>query len=99
MAFKILLCGHSFIKRFNNFISEHRRDYSYSLNLVPYDIMVHCSGKLGGKVHDLWGVEDINDFEPDIVVLQCGSNDLCDQHMTPEMLCTNIIQFVNYLVK
>ena len=78
MAFKILLCGHSFINRFKNFISEHRHDYSYSLNLVPYDYMVQYSGKSGGKVKDLWGVEDLKDFEPDIVVLQCGSNDLCD---------------------
>lgn len=69
MTIKILLCGHSFIKRFKNFITENRPDYSYSLNLNPHDFMVQYSGISGGKVHNLWNIEDIHDFAPQIRLL------------------------------
>ena len=38
------------------------------------------------------------DFEPEIVFLQIGSNDLCDHEKSPESIAKSIIDLVNRLI-
>ena len=77
MAVKVLIQGHSFITRFKQFI-RNNANYSYSLNQSPRDFSIQYSGWPGGKVIHLGLDENLVDFQSAIVILQCGSNDLCD---------------------
>ena len=80
------------------FIRDHRPQYSYALNLNPADFMVQYSGVPGGKTQRLWEDSSIQDFEPHIVVLQCGSNDLCNNSRAPEDVCAELIRYCEHLI-
>ena len=97
MTIKVLIQGHSFITRFKQFIRENNEHYSFSLNLSPQEFMVQYSGRPGGKVHHLWSDENITDFEPEIIILQCGSNDLCDHTVSPMDLRDKLIEYIHHL--
>ena len=65
-----------------NLKSNIRRNLSaainFSLGLHPKDMLIQYSDRRGGSL-DILGrhqLETVNNFEPQIVVLQLGSNDL-----------------------
>ena len=95
---KILLQGHSFIKRMKTFIRDTRPRYSYALNLSPAEFMVQYSGVSKGKIANLWRDSEVPDFTPDIVVLQCESNDLCDISVSPTMVCERLIEYCEQII-
>ena len=78
MVYKVQILGHSFVTRFKTFIKQNLDQYSYILNLDPNDIMIQYTRTPGSYVHSLREkhLEDVKDFEPEIVILNIGSNDL-----------------------
>ena len=59
------------------------------MNLNPREVMIQYSGLPGATVDKLkrHGMSGVQDFEPDIVVLEIGTNDLTDTNCTPEKTC------------
>ena len=88
MVYKILLLGHSFISHFKRFVKASRPYFNFSLNLDPREVMVQYSSLPGANVQSLRDsrLTDVKDFEPDIVILQIGTNDLADPKCTHDML-------------
>lgn len=74
-------------------------DHNLALNLDPAEFMVQFSGRRGANVSTLRGnMEIISDFEPHIVVLQIGSNDLCNQANSAEMVAGAIFALAEHIV-
>ncbi|MES9971265.1 MAG: SGNH/GDSL hydrolase family protein [Candidatus Thiodiazotropha sp.] len=84
---RVLIVGHSFIANLKNYIRRNlSSEINYALGLHPKDVMIQYSDRRGGSLstfrqHQL---ESVHDFEPHIVVLQLGSNDLCNRQTTVE---------------
>ena len=100
MVRKILLLGHSFISHFKRFLKTNLNTFSYSINLNPREVMVQYASCPGATVEKLERtcMSDVEDFEPDVVVLQIGTNDLADPTCTPEKLVKKITGLVRTLL-
>ena len=100
MGVKILVMGDSFIANFKEFLKKNWEEYSFSLNLHLREVMIQYSSKRGGTVQKLQThqLQDVTDFEPDIVFLQIGSNDLFDGANSPESVARSIIDLADKLV-
>ena len=94
----VLLIGHSFIRRLRDWASHHD---TINLN-IDSRLKVHWLG-IGGAVisnmsapKSLWRqVQSVTHFQPQIILLDIGSNDLCKADVSPENLVFAIEQFVN----
>ena len=79
--------GQSFIANLKAYMQENIDTHiNFSLCLDPKDVLIQYFGRRGGTLatfrdHQL---EVIQDFEPHIVVMQLGSNDLCNRKTTVE---------------
>jgi hypothetical protein len=68
-----------------------------NLNLKQYSQIIF-RGVGGYKILDLWqNIPFIRNIAPAVILLEIGSNDLCDYNTTPEYLVDEILKFVNYL--
>ena len=78
---KVMIAGHSFIANLKSYIRKNLcADINFSLGLDPREIMIQYSDRRGGSLETFrqYQLESVKDFEPEIVVLQLGSNDLCN---------------------
>ena len=92
------LFGHSFIAHFKRFIRTNASDFDYNLNLDKREVMIQFSGYPGASVEALIqrGLPDVYDFEPDLVILDIGTNDLSSS--PPETVTNAIVSLVNSLL-
>ena len=73
--------------------------FTYSLNLDPHEVMVQYSSLSGTTVTAIREkrLSDVEDFDPDMVILQIGTNDLADDQCTHETLISAITDLVDTL--
>ena len=92
--------GDSFVEHFKNFLKDNLDEYSFSLNLSLRDVMIQYSAKRGSTVDKLqrFQLQDVIDFEPEMVFLQIGSNDLRDPKESPESVAKSIIDLAHRLI-
>ena len=78
MATKVLILGHSFIIRFYDFLVL-MYDVNLKLNLSPHSEQVFLRGYPGAKIDYIKErcLHMVGSLEPTVVLLQVGSNDLC----------------------
>ena len=67
--------GHSFVSRAFSFLSNNEE--GSNLNLKLQDIIIEWSGYSGLTAHQLKS-KVIEASQPNIVIIEVGSNDLCD---------------------
>lgn len=95
MSEQILILGHSFISRLKIFASK-RPHHSVDLNmgLNPNNEKVLMEGFPGGNLQTMKtrGMKVVHRFNPQIVVLQIGSNDLCNHTNTVQDVARGIIE-------
>lgn len=95
MVFKVQLFGHSFVNRLKSFIKSSP-ELSYSFNLPPQDFLVQYTGFPGAKVQELRAnLEHVSDFEPDLLIILIGTNDL--YHFDATSTATYILDLVDTL--
>ena len=79
---KVLILGHSFVRRHNQFITiQARHNTDFALDFKVSDECTVCMLGIGGRTVDKMvrlDLPTIRDMAPDIVILKLGSNDLCD---------------------
>ena len=94
---KIQLFGHSFVRRLKDFIrSSEDCTFSWNLDGPP---MIQYSGFPGADVHRLRNnIEVIEDFDPDVVFLFAGTNDLYHAWLSPADLASRIVDLVKFLL-
>ena len=91
-----LVLGHSFVRRFKAFVN--RTKSSWNLNLDD-TCRVFLSG-IGGRTVDTlmqFDLAKLQVLQPNVVVLEIGSNDLCDISSDPEAVGSLIITLINRL--
>ena len=91
----VLIVGHSFISRLaHDLTAVNYLDPSFDL----IQCNIQCYGVSGAKVATLIdhpGLDNvIRDFQPKIIILQIGGNDICDNDLKPEKLACNIIDLM-----
>ena len=97
-----LLVGHSFVRRTTEFIERNQEDGSYT---HTFGLESTCTVKTigtGGRTVDKlikYDLQDIRDTAPNVVILDIGSNDLCDEQSDPDTVALSIIALVEILIK
>ena len=96
---KVLILGHSFVRRFAAFIARgvDKRDKN-TLDLAE-SAQLAFQG-VGGRTVDKINVFDlqrVRKVQPDIVILEIGSNDLCPRDAKPEIVGSRIETLVQHL--
>lgn len=97
---KTLILGHSFVRHFKNFIKSRLSEYNFTLNLDPREVMIQYSGQSGATVDSLRArqLSDVKDFEPELVILDIGTNDLSLPTCNAEMLTSAIEKLIDTLL-
>lgn len=97
MATRIQLFGHSFVKH----LRQHIRDdpmLKYNLNLEQ-PVLVQYSGYGGASIESLKeNLTDVTDFDPHVLVLIIGTNDLYDTTKTTQAVASRIIDLVDTIL-
>ncbi|VDI10947.1 Hypothetical predicted protein [Mytilus galloprovincialis] len=93
---KVLILGHSFISRLTQALTYDPK-LSPDFNLAQCS--VSCYGISGGTVDRLKNNDDLNahiqQFQPSVIILQIGGNDLCDPSLKAETLACNIVDLMS----
>jgi len=82
---KVLILGHSFVRRFQFFLYEglHSRTFP-GLDLSSVEIkFLGIGGRTVAKIL-AFDLDHVRALRPDIVVLEIGSNDLCEAGYPPK---------------
>lgn len=94
---KIQLFGHSFIKRLRDFVGQSS-SLRYDMGLAGPPL-VQYSGYPGATTTVLRAkLEDVIDFEPDLLILCVGTNDIYDARRTPASVARDIYILVDALL-
>lgn len=97
-----LLLGHSFVRRMTEFIDRNQKDGTYT---CTFNLGSTCTVKMigiGGRTVDKLiknDLQDIRDTAPNVVIMDIGSNDLCDKQSDPDTVALAIIVLVELLIK
>lgn len=77
---RILILGHSFIRRLHNVLKQDNNSYTQQLGINHPTIICKWHGVGGRTVHKVmkYDLDSVANFGPDIVILQLGSNDLVE---------------------
>lgn len=98
---RVLVLGHSFVRRLKEFAAQNHSGGPYDLNLGLSNICSIIFHGIGGRTvdkmikHDL---DKIRSAAPNIVVLEPGSSDLCDKDSDPETIALSIVALAELLL-
>lgn len=94
----MLIIGHSYVSRLKTALIN---DQLLQPNFNLQQCVVNCygirGGKLGGLQHDVALQTYITQYQPNIILLQIGGNDLCIRCLRPETLACDIVDYMNSL--
>lgn len=91
---KIQLFGHSFVRRLKRFIVDSK-SHNFHLHLDGCPL-IQYSGFPGATVRSLRDhLDEVVDFQPNILVLVIGTNDIFNSKESPESVTTHICDLVD----
>ena len=97
---KVTIWGHSFIRRLRDYVTTTHPDHSHNLGITNYPCSITFQGTGGLTVskarRQLCAIQSTH---PDIVVLDLGSNDLCDPFMMVVDLVDSLFQLGQELLE
>lgn len=95
---RVLILGHSFIRRLREFIARNASDYDLKFNICD-SFTIRWHGVGGRTVSKLkqFDLSVVAQFQPDVVFLQIGTNDLTLRGMSAVKLGSEIEDFVRLL--
>ena len=94
---KVMILGHSFVRRLSGDLENHFDDRAKS-NFDLEDVKVRLFGVGGRTVKKIkqFDVANVSRFAPDVVILEIGTNDLCNK--PPETVGSQIDELVELLL-
>ena len=97
MAVRIQLFGHSFVSGLKRFIRTDER-FKYNFNLQQ-PALVQYSGYSGARISTLRAnMQVVEDYQPHIIILLVGTNDIYDVDLTPETSVKQIMARVDGII-
>lgn len=97
MALKVVLWGHSFVRRFKDFLTE-RVIHNAGLDTDKFDINFVGLGGLSLSQRRRLHSKDDELREADIVIIDIGSNDLCNEMYSPEQFALDLMSYSSFLI-
>ena len=91
---RVLILGHSFVRRLQTFMSRSTIDQKLSLSDTADVRLYGVGGRTVSKVLE-FDLGVVDSFKPDVVILQLGSNDLVD--LAPETVGSSLEELVHLL--
>ena len=91
---RALVLGHSFVRRLKDVAAQNHSDGPYDLNLGLSNVCSIIFLGIGGRTVDKLIRNDlvkIRSAAPNVVILQLGSNDLCDKDSDPETIALSVV--------
>ena len=98
---RALVLGHSFVRRLKDFAAQNHSNGPYDLNLGLSNVCSIVFLGIGGRTVDKLirnDLDKIRSAAPNIVVLELGSNDLCDKDSDPETIALSIVALAELLI-
>ena len=94
----ILILGHSFVRRLQTFLTEHHdRRAAHNMNLPHENIsFLGIGGRTVSKILS-FDLDKIKAFQPKVIILELGTNDLCVVGQRPESVGSDIEHLVQVL--
>ena len=94
----ILILGHSFVRRLQTFLPEHQdRRAAHNMNLPHENVsFLGIGGRTVSKMLS-FDLEKIKAFQPKVIILELGTNDLCVVGQRPESVGSDIEHLVQVL--
>ena len=94
----ILILGHSFVRRLQTFLTEHHnRCTAHNINLPHENVSFQgIGGRTVSKMLS-FGLDKIKAFQPKVIILELGTNDLCVVGQHPQSVGSNIGHLVQVL--
>lgn len=93
---RVLIVGHSFISRLDNAIGRY-----LPINFNLRQCVIQCFGVSGGRTDSLRANQGLRrkivSFQPAILILQIGGNDLCEPLKRPESIACDIVELMESL--
>ena len=95
---RALVLGHSFVRRIGEFIdrSQAKDLYSRDFNLSNFCDLEICG--FGGCTVDRMTLEKIRSTAPDVVVLDLGSDEVCDSSCDVATIALLLVAFIELLL-
>lgn len=97
MTKKVLILGHSFVRRFEQFVlNSLDARVNENLNLNNDEVQISYSGHGGASLERIraLGTSYVREQRPDVVIIQAVSNDLCKPEKTVDLIFRRLIEFV-----
>ena len=94
----ILLLGHSFVRGLHTFLTEHHdRRAAHIMNLAHENVsFLGIGGRTVSKMLS-FDLDKIKAFQPKVIILELGTNDLCVVGQRPESVGSDIEHLVQVL--
>lgn len=95
-----LMVGHSFVRRMVEFIERNQDSSFYSRTFgVDHSCNVETIGSGGRTVNKLikFDLQMIRGTAPNVILMDIGSNDLCDKEADPDTVALSILALVELL--
>lgn len=95
-AHRVLVLGHSFVWRLENFIRRSTRPCVEPDFALPQPTSIHFHGIGGHTVHFLqrYDLAVVRTFQPTILILEIGSNDLCNPNLLVNDLAFDLLRLI-----
>ena len=97
-----LVLGHSFVRRVLEFIDLRQANDNYRRDLNLSEVCEVEIFGIGGRTVDemiRFDLEFTKRNAPNVVVLELGSNDICDSHCDADTVVLSIVAFTELLIK
>jgi len=104
--FRVIIFGHSYVRRLNDFINSSTRFGHYRPGLTGTNLQLAqcCVSFLGVSGLNLTRIQqsdnllaEIAAFRPDLIILQIGGNDLCKSFNSAGAVASDILKLASFL--
>ncbi|XP_053388759.1 uncharacterized protein LOC128551858, partial [Mercenaria mercenaria] len=99
MADRVVLFGHSFVRRFNSFIQSNPEHLNIGLSALQFDVNCYGFGGLSLMQRSRLHCVDNKMKGTDLVILDIGSNDLADPLYEPEKFAKDLLSYAGLLIE
>ena len=94
---KVVILGHSFVRRTSDYINQDKSGALHNFGLSPTTHTISFISRPGGKARNMKNAySQIQAIEPDLVLLDIGTNDL--QSSSPSVLVSQVYNIFRTLV-
>ena len=97
---QILILGHSYVRRLKEFVNScNLPKVTPNFGLDSDRFIMHYEGHGGANIGRIHAQLDrvVNQFQPDLVILQVGSNDISNANKDPAILADRLTDLANRL--